>query len=475
MNNADLFHELEISQAMIYYSDILFSSVTVNGQFTYVSPPFLKFSGYRQEELKDASLIDFLHPNDKNLWEGVDPTHPPEKLHYRLCRKEGDYVWLETTLIPNEGQKGFTCISRNITDQIAIKERLEEQEEKYRQLVENLNDTVGIITKDGDWIYINKSGKKLFGVTRREEIIGRTVFEFLSPESSQALKDLLLKNELNQSLELTVNRCDGQIKYVLIKLIPAIHKGRETFQIQIRDLTDQKKAEEMMDRTEKLSVVGQLAASIAHEIRNPLTVIKGFIQLLNQMKNIQYLEVVLGELKRIEEIINDLLVLAKPQSSKMEKLNLKELLESTIAFFQSEALLHDIDIQTNIDLADPNITGEANRLKQVFINILKNASEAMPDGGRIDLSAQKLQDGRIVIKIEDNGPGIPEERMQNLGQPFYSTKEKGTGLGLMICYRIIKNHGGDMEIKSKVNEGTTVHIFLPEKGTLPSESDEKGS
>ncbi|MCJ7841794.1 ATP-binding protein [Lederbergia sp. NSJ-179] len=269
-----------------------------------------------------------------------------------------------------------------------------------------------------------------------------------------------------------MNRCDGQIKYVMIKLIPTIRKGREVFQIQIRDLTDQKKAEEMMDRTEKLSVVGQLAASIAHEIRNPLTVIKGFIQILNQMGNIRYLDLVLEELKRIEDIINDLLILAQPQSSKMEKLNVQELLESTIALFQSEALLHNIDIQTNIDLADPILQGEANRLKQVLINILKNVSEAMPDGGKIHLSARNLEDGRIEIRIKDNGPGIPEERMQNLGQPFYSTKEKGTGLGLMICQRIIKNHGGTMEIKSKVNEGTTINIVLPAKGSHLSHNGE---
>ncbi|RKJ00631.1 PAS domain S-box protein, partial [Butyricicoccus sp. 1XD8-22] len=175
----DLFHELEVSQTLIDYSDTLFSCHRLNGEFTYASPSFLKFFGYQQEELVDAPLVDFLHPQDKPTLEKLDLTQPHEKRHYRFCRKEGDYVWLEIALVPrmaNDQPNGFICISRDITEIVAAKVKQEEHKEKYRRLVEKFIDTVGIITKDGHMIYMNEAGKKLFGVTRKEEIIGSSVF-----------------------------------------------------------------------------------------------------------------------------------------------------------------------------------------------------------------------------------------------------------------------------------------------------------
>lgn len=466
MNKGTLLQELEIYRSFLQYSDIVFSFHSIDGDFTYVSPTSYPLLGYKPEELLNSSLYDFSHPGDREKLKDVCLTQSYKRVKYRFCRKEGDYIWLETTLIPyceNSEQKGFSCISRDVTNQIATEAQLEENKEKYRLLVENFQDTVGIITKSGHWIYINDTAKKLFGVTRKEEVIGKSIFDFISPASRGVVKRQLLQNGIKEDVELTVSRHDGLKKYVQVKLIPTIYKERETFQILIRDITEQKKAEEIMHRTEKLSVVGQLAAGIAHEIRNPLTAIKGFTQLLKKEEHNDnaYLEVMLSELERIEDIVSDLLILAKPQPSKMEKVDIGLLLEDTVDLFSSEAILHNVEIITEIELADPYIKGESNKLKQVFINLLKNAIEAMPDGGKITVSAIRTSNGRVVAKIKDEGIGIPEERIPNLGEPFYSTKEKGTGLGLMICNRIIKNHGGTMSIESEINKGTTISIFLP--------------
>ncbi|VEF48354.1 sporulation sensor histidine kinase A [Bacillus freudenreichii] len=464
MNNGTLLQELEIYRSFIQYSDTLFSFHSINGDFTYVSPTSFPLLGYEPEELLNTCLFDFSHPDDRKKLENICFTKSYETGNYRFCKKEGDYIWLETTLIPycHENEtKGFSCISRDVTAQTATKAQLEENKEMYRLLVENFQDTVGIITKRGHWIYINNTGKKLFGVTRKEEIIGKSIFDFVYPAAYKETESQILLNRFKEPFELTVARHDGLKKYVQVKLIPTKYKERDTFQILIRDLTEQKKTEEIMHRTEKLSVVGQLAAGIAHEIRNPLTAIKGFTQLLKKEDNNDYLEVMLSELERIEDIVSDLLILAKPQPSKTEKVDIGILLKETVDLFKSEALLHDVEIMIDIEISDLFIEGEANKLKQVYINLLKNAIEAMPDGGKIQVSAIKTRSGQIVTKIIDNGIGIPDERIPNLGEPFYSTKEKGTGLGLMICNRIIKNHGGTMKIKSKVDIGTTIIILFP--------------
>ncbi|GIN91221.1 hypothetical protein J6TS1_07360 [Siminovitchia terrae] len=464
MNKGNLLQELEIYRSFIQYSDILFSFHSINGDFSYVSPTSDPLLGYKPEELLDTSLFDYSHPSDRKKLKDICSSQSYERVKYRFCRKEGDYIWLETTLIPyceSNEPKGFSTISRNVTNQIATEAQLEENKEMYRLLVENFQDTVGIITKSGHWIYINDTAKKLFGVTRKEEVVGKSIFDFIFPASHGEVRRQLMQNGINGTFELTVSRHDGLKKYVQVKLIPTIYKERETFQILIRDLTEQKKAEEIMHRTEKLSVVGQLAAGIAHEIRNPLTAIKGFTQLLKKEDHNDYLEVMLNELERIEDIVSDLLILAKPQPSKLEEVDIGILLEDTVDLFRSEAILHNVEIKLDIDLGDSLIKGESNKLKQVFINLLKNAIEAMPNGGGITVSAIRTSNGEIMTKVKDEGMGIPEERIPNLGEPFYSTKEKGTGLGLMICNRIIKNHGGTISIESKINEGTTISVILP--------------
>ncbi|MFD1705936.1 PAS domain S-box protein [Siminovitchia sediminis] len=463
MKQGTLLQELEIYRSIVQYSDFLFSFHASNGEFIYVSPTCKPLLGYEQNELMDTCLIDFIHPSDRERLPAEWTNSDYERITYRFCKKEGDYIWLETTMIPysqHPEQTGFSCITRDVTAQLTAEAELEEQKDMYRQLVENFQDTVGIITRDGSCLYINDSGKKLFGVTSKEEVIGKSIFDFVSSEAHDVINHQMKDQLANHPSELTFSRHDGIKKHVGIKLIPTIYKERESFHIVIRDLTEQKKTEELIHRTEKLSVVGQLAAGIAHEIRNPLTAIKGFTQLLRKESHNDYFEVMLSELERIEEIVSDLLILAKPQPSKTEKVHIGALIEDTIDLFKSEALLRNVEIHSHIQLTHQCIEGEADKLKQVYINLIKNAIEAMPDGGTIEISAYP-ENGKIITQIKDSGIGIPDERLSKLGEPFYSTKEQGTGLGLMICNRIIKNHNGKMKIESTAGAGTTIHVCFP--------------
>ncbi|HZG72792.1 MAG TPA: ATP-binding protein, partial [Chondromyces sp.] len=217
----------------------------------------------------------------------------------------------------------------------------------------------------------------------------------------------------------------------------------------------------LLNKWDKLNAVGQLAAGIAHEIRNPLTTIKGFTQLWGQETHHQFSGIILSELERIEKIMNEFLILAKPhQETKFENKDVNGLLRETVVFMTPEAMLKNVKITTKFTNNLPLVYCEAEQLKQVVINLVKNAFDALPGGGTIRIETS-MKDGFVSMRVVDHGVGIPRDRLPRLGEPFFSNKEKGTGLGLMVSFKIIENHNGNINIESEVGKGTTVEVLLP--------------
>ncbi|WP_442920038.1 ATP-binding protein [Metabacillus sp. B2-18] len=211
-----------------------------------------------------------------------------------------------------------------------------------------------------------------------------------------------------------------------------------------------------------MAVVGQLAAAVAHEIRNPLTSVKGFIQLFSETKqcNEEYMNIVLNELDRVEDIIFEFLTLARSHQEKMETIKIDELLKQVIQLLQTQAILVNKEINFLVESNIPPVEGDSNKLKQVFFNIIQNALDAIDEKGVVFVRLYS-NDSRVCMEFIDNGCGIPESRLESVGEPFYSTKEKGTGMGLMTSYKIIENHKGKIDIDSTVGEGTKVSVSLP--------------
>lgn len=228
-----------------------------------------------------------------------------------------------------------------------------------------------------------------------------------------------------------------------------------------------KKDKEMAAREaklEKLEMVGQLAAGIAHEIRNPLTSVKGFLQLMqaapDKIENRDYIEIMLEEVNRIEQITNEFLSLARPTVARVSDFDLNALLVSTYQFLQSHAFMHKVEMRLDLDENLPKISGDAGQMKQVAINLIKNAIEACRSGGKVTISTER-RGSNVQVSIIDNGKGIPPEILDKLGTPFLTTKETGTGLGITVCFRIIQNLGGSIQVKTQPEEGTTFTILLP--------------
>lgn len=216
-----------------------------------------------------------------------------------------------------------------------------------------------------------------------------------------------------------------------------------------------------IQHAERLNVIGHLAASVAHEIRNPMTVIRGFMQIFSKESFIpdskkQFLNLMIVELDRAEQIINDYLTLAKPNMNEADEIDLKDQLKFVKEIISSYAILNNVHINENLEIG-LKLKGSKEKLNQVFINLLKNAIEASPNGGDISIVAYRTN-SNIIVEISDYGIGLSSEALKRLGTPFYSTKEKGTGLGLMVSYGIVDAMGGKIVVKSEINKGTCFKI-----------------
>jgi two-component system sporulation sensor kinase B len=228
-------------------------------------------------------------------------------------------------------------------------------------------------------------------------------------------------------------------------------------------------------KNEKASIASHIAASVAHEIRNPLTTVRGFIQLfgkenLEYEKRNYYHKLCLEELDRAQQIITDYLMLAKPEPETIERININKEIHYISNILNSYANLSNTQIKNLLfEENPPMITGDRSKLRQALINICKNAIEGMPNGGFLEIKVDKLNEN-VIILISDTGIGMTNEQIQRLGTPYYSLKEKGTGLGTMVSFNIIKGMKGKVEVKSVLGQGTVVNLIFPsvDNGKLDS-------
>jgi two-component system, sporulation sensor kinase E len=344
---------------------------------------------------------------------------------------------------------------------------LQESESRYNSLVTHNPDGVFILDLDGLITKINPSMATITGYNS-EEAIGRTFKHIIDEDYSEATITAIenTQNGYPEHFETTILDKNGNHRILKVSTIPHIENNQIQGVIGIaKDITEEKKTQEYIRQSEKLSVIGELAAGVAHEIRNPLTSLKGFTQILNAKvtdeKDKQFVKIMLSELDRINFIVSEFMVLSKPQALQYQQKELQTIMKHVITLLDTQAILKNIQIISNIEEVPLFVNCEENQLKQVFVNLLKNSIEAMGSGSIYIRLCKDPQEKNVTVRIKDEGTGIPEDILQRLGQPFFTTKATGTGLGLMVSYRIIEHHNGSINIESNVNDGTTVEVTLP--------------
>jgi signal transduction histidine kinase len=215
--------------------------------------------------------------------------------------------------------------------------------------------------------------------------------------------------------------------------------------------------------TEKLAAVGQFATSISHEVRNPLASLKGFTQLQHEKhpEDSEYYSIMINEIERISSLLDDLLVIGKPKGMKFESHNIPEIIEYVTKVMENDAINQNIAFSVKMENNLPPIECDGKHLKQVLINLIKNGMEAMPEGGEISIKAELERSDMVLLSVRDEGQGIAEKDLEQLGTPFHTTKSDGTGLGLMVSFKIIEEHNGTILYDSVEGKGTTASIKLP--------------
>lgn len=369
---------------------------------------------------------------------------------------------LKKNIRPMQGEMGEIVAAINHMGQSLV---------DARTLNENIMHSIadGVITVDirGVITTMNLAAQQITGFTL-EEVLGKPYEEIFC--EGKNFYSLLLNtletgtNHISIEMDYPVkNKCvhistsTTMLKDSYGKIIGAV--------VVFKDLTEHHRLQEQVYRAERLSALGELVASIAHEIRNPLTAIKGFVQYLkdvdNEEERQEYMPIIIKEVDRVNRVIEELLYFARPCKTHYSLVDINDLLRKTLVLVENKGADHKVRFILNLAKELPFVEADAEQIKQVVLNLLINAMQAISDNGFVNIKTFKEEGTYICIRITDTGIGIKTEDIQKVFDPFYTTKTTGTGLGLAVVQRIMSDHYGRVDIESKVNEGTTVTLKLP--------------
>jgi len=366
---------------------------------------------------------------------------------------------------------------------------IEESERRYRMLFESAVDAIFILDTEGEQagkiVQANETAAKMHGYTL-EELMTMKVQDIDTPESAAKAPERIARLLKGEWLKAEVDhfKKDGTIFPLEMSCGLFDVNGHKYILAIDRDITERKQAEEALQRAAHIRIAGELATGLAHEIKNPLAGIKVTMQALSEepylsAEDRSVLSKVIDEIKRIEGLIRGLLNFARPPKPQMMSTDVNKVLDGAAQFVLKNGSLSP-DTSQAIDLVKefgrdlPDITADPMQLKQVFMNLLLNAVDAMPEGGTLTLKTSFDKPACCIkVAISDTGKGMDAAVLDKIFQPFFTTTPKGTGLGLAISKRLIEEHGGKISIKSAQGEGSTFTVCLPCDGTKGCKQHEK--
>jgi PAS domain S-box-containing protein len=355
-------------------------------------------------------------------------------------------------------------------DRLALK--LDINQQYLKNILHTSDSAIMVVDQNEKFIAWNKGAEKIFGYTE-EEVLGQASSLLLPDEEKynrelDSIRTEVLKNGFIKITETERKTKSGKIIPVALSVdkLPSKDGGYIGRTVIIKDFTEVKKLQQQIDQSEKLAVIGQLAAGVAHEIGNPLTSISSIVQLLQRRANDGFVSEQLANIRsnidRISKIVRELVDFSRPPGQERLTIQITDIIKTAIGIVKFDKRVKAVQFETNLDKELPKINIVPDQLLQVFINILINALDAIEGKGRIDVKSYHDKTN-IFIEFQDNGCGMDKETMSKIFDPFFTTKEvgKGTGLGLSVSYGIIKKCDGDILVQSEVNKGSTFIIKLP--------------
>jgi len=440
------------------------------GSYIEVNDAWVKETGYKRDQAIGMTGIEL------GIWDNEDA----RKLFIKQISVHGSAVNYKTTFRMKSGairnylisaeivdmnqQSYVICVHINITERIKAEEALRQSEEKFSKVFHGSPIMMTLSSlEEGRLIHANEALFAGMGYTC-DEILGKSITDeinfFVDTEKRQKYEKILLEKGKLENVEIDFRTKSGEIRNGLIWSHLLNLNEKQCRITSLIDITEQKRIEQEMARLSDLNLIGEMAASIGHEIRNPMTSVRGFLQMFKNkyVEDVEFLDLMIEELDRANEIISEFLGMAKNKIVYLQPQYIDQIVKTIYPMLEADANYKGMKIE--LDLQKPPMPViDQNEIRQVIFNLARNGLEAMSSGGTLTIGTM-VEEDEIVLYVKDEGHGLKPEVMDKIGIPFFTTKEKGTGLGLAVCYSIAARHNAKLEVKTS-SEGTTFKMKFP--------------
>ncbi|MEN6460729.1 MAG: PAS domain S-box protein [Syntrophomonas sp.] len=447
--------------------------------FTFVSPNAKDMAGYSAEELVGKKMPDFLSEESQNYTFRLAKEHLNMRINgdteemilhdVQFICKNGKVKWVEISAQPmfEDGRfTGYIGTTRDITEKKKYERRSLRlyQELFYKAYNANPLDMFIVSMQNGTIMEVNDTVLKRCKRTR-EELIGARITDsgiWVEPSERDKYIELIKKEGLAENFEMNFCKNSGEVGTMLLSGVIISWQGEECVLSIANNITELRRYQHEMVHLDRLNLIGEMAASIAHEIRNPMSTVKGFLELFKSQERYtadrEYIDLMIEEMERANVIITEFLSLAKDKVVALKLENLNEKIKILLPVLLARALKDDINIK--LELGDiPELMMDKDEIRQLILNLVINGIDSMSTAGCLTIKTFKDIEG-ITLAIQDQGKGISPEVLEKIGNPFFTTKENGTGLGLAVCYSIANRHNAKINIETG-QAGTIFKVIFP--------------
>ncbi len=463
--------EMKFTTAFKCNPDLMAISTLAEGRYVEVNDAFTEITGYERHEVIGRTVDELgiwaIPENREHLIREIQERGSIRGSEMELRTKSGESRTLSLSgeIIHINGKPHLLNSSKDITGSKQMLKALRFSEECFSKAFNNSPLTMSITTLDeGRIIKINKAFCRMLNYDK-EDLIGRTTVEIglwgNLADRCQVKKSLAGKKPV-QNMEIIFYTRSGEERQGLLSAEPLDVDGEPCVLAILTDITELRKMEFELARLDRLNLVGEMAASIGHEIRNPMTTVRGYLQLLRgreeYSQEASYFDLMIEELDRANMIITEFLSLAKNKVVELKPDNLNDIISAALPLVQARALSENQYIKLRLDHI-PELLLDRKEIHQLILNLVYNGLESMSAPGDVTISTF-VEKEKVVLAVQDHGHGIKKELLDEIGTPFFTTKEQGTGLGLAVCYRIANRHNAQIDFRTSAH-GTTFYIRFP--------------